>query len=237
MSKIKNENHIVIHGWMINELNLKSNELIIYAFIYGVTQDGESEFYGSRNYLASCCNASLPTVDNALSSLVEKNLIIKRQEKINGVIFNRYKVNYDSLETLWGVKNLYGGSKETLHNNKYNKKEKEINNNKLLFKKKDAKTEEIKEIVDYLNQPDTNEPVRTFKYTSKNTKTLISARLKEGFTVDEFKDVIFYKYNEWVEKPFKFSNGVMSDTYYRPETLFNSKNFENYLQEYNESIK
>lgn len=135
MSELKNENHIVIHGWMINELNLKGNELIIYAFIYGVSQDGESEFYGSRSYLANCCNASLPTVDNALSSLVEKEFIIKRQENINGVIFNRYKISYDILKTLGVVKNLYRGSKETLHNNKYNNKE-ELNNNKLLFNKK-----------------------------------------------------------------------------------------------------
>jgi uncharacterized phage protein (TIGR02220 family) len=29
----------------------------------------------------------------------------------------------------------------------------------------------------------------------------------------------------------------MSDKYYRPETLFNSKNFENYLQEYKDQAK
>lgn len=137
MSKIKNENHIVIHGWMINELDLKGNELIIYAFIYGVSQDGESEFYGSRNYLASCCNSTLPTVDNALSNLTTKNLIIKRQENINGVIFNRYKINYDILKTLGGIKNFYGGYKEFLHNNKYYKEE--INNNELLFIEKKEK--------------------------------------------------------------------------------------------------
>ena len=97
-----------------------------------------------------------------------------------------------------------------------------------------CKTEEI---ISYLNQPDTDNPVRSFKSSTKNTKSIISARLKEGFTIDDFKDVIFYKYDQWVKKPFKFSNGVMSDTYYRPETLFNSKNFENYLQEYKEQAK
>ena len=91
----------------------------------------------------------------------------------------------------------------------------------------------IKEIINYLNQPaDTTKPIRSFKSSNKNTRSIISARLKEGFTVDDFKDVIFFKYNQWEKSPYKFSNGVMSDTYYRPETLFNSKNFENYLQEY-----
>ena len=101
-----------------------------------------------------------------------------------------------------------------------------INNNKSC---------KISEIIEYLNQPDTEEPIRSFKSSTKDTKSKISARLDEGFTVDDFKDVIFYKYNQWVKKPFKFGNGQMSDTYYRPETLFSSKNFENYLQEYKTS--
>ena len=38
MSKIKNENYVVIQGWMVNELNLKGNDLMVYAIIYGFTQ-------------------------------------------------------------------------------------------------------------------------------------------------------------------------------------------------------
>jgi uncharacterized phage protein (TIGR02220 family) len=96
----------------------------------------------------------------------------------------------------------------------------------------------IEEVINYLNQPsNTTKPIRSFKSNTKNTKSIISARLKEGFTVDDLKDVIYFKYEEWVRKPFKFSNGVMSDKYYRPETLFNSKNFENYLQEYKDQAK
>ena len=94
----------------------------------------------------------------------------------------------------------------------------------------------IDEIMNYLNQPDTEEPIRSFKKTSKSTRSKITARLNEGFSVDDFKDVIFFKYNQWVKKPVKFQNGMMSDTYYRPDTLF-STNFENYLQEYKEKIK
>ena len=36
--KIKNENYVLIQGWMINELKLKGNELLIYALIYGFSQ-------------------------------------------------------------------------------------------------------------------------------------------------------------------------------------------------------
>ena len=105
---VKNENYIIIQGWMISELKLKGNELLVYAIIYGFSQDGESCFSGSRNYLAEWCNVSLPTIDNALKSLCDKKLIIKSQEKRNNVIFNTYKV-------FWGgIKNLYRGYKETL---------------------------------------------------------------------------------------------------------------------------
>ena len=112
MSKVGNENHITIDGWMINELDLKGNELLIYALIYGFSQDGQSEFYGSRSYMADWCNASLPTIDKALNELLSKELILKRAETINNITFNRYKVN------LGVVKKLYRGSKETLQGSK-----------------------------------------------------------------------------------------------------------------------
>ena len=117
-NKVKNENHLTIDGWMINNLDLKGNELIIYALIYGFSQDGESEFYGSRSYIAEWCNSSLPTVDKALNELIRKGYILKRVETINSITFNRYKVN------LGVVKKLYRGSKETLYNNiEYNIKD------------------------------------------------------------------------------------------------------------------
>lgn len=52
MAKIKNENFIAIQGFMVKELGLSGNELIAYALIYGFSQDNESEFKGSLNYVA-----------------------------------------------------------------------------------------------------------------------------------------------------------------------------------------
>ena len=49
-------NYIVIQGWMINQLNLKGNELLCYALIYGFSQDGKSEFIGSASYIAGWLN-------------------------------------------------------------------------------------------------------------------------------------------------------------------------------------
>ena len=44
--------YIVIQDWMISDLQLKGNELLTYALIYGFSQDGESEFKGSLKYIS-----------------------------------------------------------------------------------------------------------------------------------------------------------------------------------------
>lgn len=105
---LKNENYIQISGWMINILKLSGNELMTFALIYGFSQDEESEFTGSINYVKAWLNCSRPTAMKALSGLVEKKLVIKKSDIKNKVIFNKYSIN------LRVVKNLYMGSKESL---------------------------------------------------------------------------------------------------------------------------
>lgn len=109
MAKINNNNFIVIHGWMINEVNLTGNELLVFAIIYGFSQDGESKYTGSRGYLAEWCNTSLPTVDAALKKLIEKGLIKKETENINGTQIVKY--------SFIGYKEFLHPYKESLHNN------------------------------------------------------------------------------------------------------------------------
>ena len=68
------------------------------------------------------------------------------------------------------------------------------------------------------------------------TQQMINARLIEGFTLDDFKDVIYSKYEEWYVKDKIWNNGQHSKDYYRPNTLF-STNFESYLEKYRQEIK
>lgn len=77
MSVVKDTNFIAIQGWMRTKLNLKGNELLIYALIYGFSQDENSRFKGSRKYIAEWCGCSLDTVDRSLSSLINKGLLAK----------------------------------------------------------------------------------------------------------------------------------------------------------------
>lgn len=73
------------------------------------------------------------------------------------------------------------------------------------------------EVINHLNQ----RAGTHYKGTTANTRKLIKARLKEGFTVDEIKLVIDKKCADWLHNP------AMVE-YLRPETLFGNK-FESYL--------
>lgn len=89
---IKDENHYSVQGWMINRLGLKGTQLILYAIIYGFTQDGESEFRGGWEYLQAFSGGiSKPTIINTLDVLVEKGYITRRKELKKGVWYPRYK--------------------------------------------------------------------------------------------------------------------------------------------------
>lgn len=90
-SRINRDNYITISGWMVTELNLKGNELIIYAMIYGFSQAENQIFDGSINYLCEWLQASRPTVINTLKSLVEKGLIVKNEKAVNNIKYVEYR--------------------------------------------------------------------------------------------------------------------------------------------------
>lgn len=72
------------------------------------------------------------------------------------------------------------------------------------------------EIIDYLNE----KAQTKYKATTAKTRSLINARLSEGFVVGDFKTVIDKKCAEW--------QGTEWEKFIRPETLFGTK-FEGYL--------
>lgn len=77
-------------------------------------------------------------------------------------------------------------------------------------------TEKIKQIIDYLNSTLGTQ----YKATSKETRKHINARLEEGYTLEQFKEVINKKSAQWI--------GTEYEQYLRPSTLFGTK-FESYL--------
>lgn len=104
MAKIKNENFIAIQGFMVKELGLSGNELIAYALIYGFSQDNESEFKGSLNYVAEWLNCSKTTAFNLLNKLADDGFIKKTEKTINGVKFCNYSAVKPDNEELKKIK-------------------------------------------------------------------------------------------------------------------------------------
>lgn len=208
-SRIKDENFYQIQGWMINRLGLKGVPLNVYAIVYGFSQDGENEYTGSLQYLCDFCGGvSKPTVINALKALVECGYLLRREEVINGVQFNKYKANLPLLKNLYspdkenaaeGVKKFNGGGKKNLPNN-------------------EVDIGVIKKIIEYLN----SKLGTRYSPTTAGTQKNIRARFAEkaDLTVEDFFSVIDKKCAEW--------KGTDMEKYLRPETLFGNK-FENYL--------
>ena len=75
----------------------------------------------------------------------------------------------------------------------------------------------LRSVVEYLNEKTHS----NYRESTPKTRRLIEARLKEGFTLDDFKTVIDKKCDDWM-------GDEKMEQYLRPETLFGTK-FESYL--------
>ena len=93
-----------------------------------------------------------------------------------------------------------------------------IDKDNIYIVEQDSTKYPFKEIIEHLNQ----KSGKNYRYSSKATQKHIKARIKEGFTLEDFKRVIDWKVSKWI--------GTDMEQYLRPETLFGTK-FESYLNE------
>ena len=143
----------------------------------------------------------------------EKMIDYKTDSKKTVVTLDKYSIyhDYENEET---AKNHINNIPKT-HQKHTNKNVKNVKNLNTL--------KDIVEITTHLNDAaQTN-----YRPSSKKTKQLIKARLNDGFTFDDFKNVIDIKTAEWV-------NDKEMSKYLRPETLFGTK-FESYLNQKTET--
>lgn len=126
MSSIKDGSYINIQSFMVTELELKGNELLVYAIIYGFSQAEGTYFNGSIQYLADWTNSTRQGIIKNLKSLIEKGLIEKIGEnnqinyyKANRVVNKVYQsTEFTSKHSLQGESTEFTGtSKQSLHNN------------------------------------------------------------------------------------------------------------------------
>ena len=89
--------HIVVTEEM-RALGLSGNDLMVFALIYGFSQDGQGCFYGSLNYICETCGISRRTAIYILNDLVERGFLLKEENIQNGVKRVLYQVNRGSAE-------------------------------------------------------------------------------------------------------------------------------------------
>lgn len=212
---MNNDNYIVIQGWMRNELNLKGNELMVYALIYGFSQDNESMFDGSISYIADWIGSTKQTVHNTLKSLCDKRLLIKKEDFRNGIKFCSYKSVLPLVKKFDGgvVKNFDGGGQKIRPNNIVNN-----TNNKNIYIDVPA---EIKDA--FMEWVEMRKSIKK-PVTSKQTVTRALNRLNElsKDPVEQIKLIELAVDKCWLgfyptkqEKPVKSANFVPEPPKYR----------------------
>ena len=98
MNEVADKNYIVIQSFMVRDLRLKGNELLVYAIIFDSSQTEEQKFSGSLSYLARRTNSTKRGVLNSLKSLMQKGYIKKEEQIINGVKYCSYRISKKSEE-------------------------------------------------------------------------------------------------------------------------------------------
>ena len=191
---MENTDFLNIQGWMINELNLKGNELIIYALIYGFTKDGVSEFRGSRQYMADWTNSSVRSVQNVVNSLVNKGMIEKNNHinKYGSLETSGYKaINVPKLSNEKNSlvekkvhegsekssspleKKVHEGSEKSSHNNIDNN----ISNNIVDIKEKNNKKESVNSVIaEYTENKDLQDALHGFVEMRNKARKPLTAR-------------------------------------------------------------
>lgn len=239
---LAHDNYISVNRTLIKAVGLSGavliGELLSEARYYaseGLLDDGW--FYSTVENIATRCGLSKHQQVEALKDLMELSLV---DVEYRGIPRKRY-VRVDAVKTIDLINQQRVSDKSSdfspTGGQKVSQQEGEksgVNKpNKNPNKKPEEKTEsamdkpcrlnkhpdEIKAVIDYFN-----ERVGTrYTYRNKKINGLISARLEEGFTVDDFKRVIDVKVSDWT--------GTEWVRFLKPTTLFAPSHFEDYLNE------
>lgn len=207
----QNEKLLKIFIWCLLKASHKEREQIIGRKVIILK---EGQFIFGRNKAATELDISPSTLWDYMKLMEKYNIIsIKSNNKYSIITLEK-----------WGIyqvsENTFGNKYNNVYNNKSTTNELQIDTNN---KDNNFNNEENKEIysriINKLNQ------CANKNYRSNTPKTIrcIEARLKEGYTEEDFYKVINNKCDEWL-------NDNCMNKYLRPETLFGDK-FENYLNQ------
>ena len=197
------------------DMSLKAKGLL--SLMLALSDDWEYSIKG----LCTICQENETAIKSALEELKACGYLVVKKilpTKKNG---GRLSYEYDIYEEpqiqegeIQGVENL--GVEFLGVENHVQLKQQYTNTSNTKTSKNNIYIGQVAEIIAYLN-----DKLHT-KYSAKSAANvrLIMARLKDGYTVENFKTVIDKKYSEW--------NGTEFAAYLRPQTLFGTK-FDSYL--------
>lgn len=203
-------------SWMMGRIQRESNDVQA-SFIRLCCQ----YWFHQCNY--SIDNAILECGQEIFDKLLDRKIITVEDENIHIKFLDEQKSAIEEVSEAKSKAAKARWSKENntdamhVHKGAMQKSKSEYNYREDKEEDKEEDKDNIKYIVAYLNE----KTGKNFKHTTGKTKKTITARMNEGFTVDEFKRVIDFKSKQWKSDP------KMSE-YLRPETLFGTK-FEGYL--------
>lgn len=221
-SKVKSENFVIIQGWMLNELKLKGNDLMVYAIIYGFSKSDNKCYNGSLQYLADWCNSSVNGIQKNLKNLVSKCLINKKEIYIKKVKFCEYTTKFDTIQlSCMGIyNNVNGGIQHSCNNNIDNNINNNIEKENKKEKMKIASYPELKSEIkeDYLYK------VASIYKLNKNT---ISAILDAFVNINKDKQANVFKFCQHFENWLKTDKGQQAIN----STRMTSNNTNNYQQD------
>ena len=203
-------------------LKLTERQLLIYFYLYKKCDFDNMEVKVTTSQIVTGVKIIELTdriVNTELKKMIEAGFLklVKKGSKGNFSIYQIIKTNEMMVTNAYVIGNSKDSNSNAL-------KDREVTNAYVIgnsnTKNKEKNNNIYSEVIKYLNEKaNTN-----YRPSTKNTQSFISARLKEGFTVEDFKKVIDVKAKSWI--------GTDFEKYLRPSTLFGTK-FENYLNEAN----
>jgi len=221
------------------EINLMPSEKFVLIFLATCANDKNNYLCcPSINTITKRCNLSRSHVKRILHNLCALDLIKKIPQKLEGNNFNsnHYVINESILAE--GGRSTHEPTPRSTHEPRVGPptNPNNISNNETIKKenyiKEKTETSALQQhsssvlrstaklVIDFLN----TKAKKNFRYTETSIK-LIVALLKEGVTIEQFKQVIVRQQREW-------GNNKEMQKYVRPITLFRKSNFyDKYLPE------
>ena len=225
------------------EWEINATQGILFSLLYEAPAWAKEEIIENKTYYFVSRNLILEelpmffeksdTVYRNLKVLQEKGLIkyIKQGKKdliritAKGKTWNEFKENNSEKNPSFeenSEKNPSKFGKKSEKEPKNSEKNPTNNNTIYNYNNTNILNNIYSSVIDYLNEKTERTGKEKYSSTSPKTQTLIKARLREKYELEDFKIVIDKKCKEWL--------GTDMEKYLRPETLFGNK-FESYLKQ------